>query len=234
MACDNGAFSSVVPITESAVLTMAEVLNLREASRKNREMRIRTAAEKLLKSRNINDITTKEVAALAGIGEATLFRYIGSKMELLFITYADKMDDLLSEIERSDARHTSTPVDSRLNGAHYRDRIFEAYKKRCEFYLENPENAAIYLRAGFDSTNVSRGRNIAQGDRSIRLAAAIVAEGQAQGALLGSVDSYLVAQNCHGIYMHEIDRTPTRGFAPDTIWDRIRDRLSVQLDPLIT
>lgn len=42
-----------------------------------------------------------------------------------------------------------------------------------------------------------------------------------------------MAQNCHAIYMHEIDRTPVRGFDPDRIWERLGPRLDAQLRPLV-
>lgn len=212
---------------------MAEPLNLREASKKDRALRIQQAAELLFRSRSINEITTKEVAEEAGIGEATLFRYIGSKHELLFMVYGDRMDELLSQIEQTDALASASTTDENRSAQHYIDRILEAYRVRCEFYLENPENASIYLRAGFDRQNVSRGRNLAQGDRSIRLTASILSDGQARGVITNKVKAGLVAQNCHGIYMHEIDRTPIRGFSPTTIWERVSERLHAQLDPLL-
>ncbi|MBG6215597.1 AcrR family transcriptional regulator [Arthrobacter sp. CAN_A6] len=212
---------------------MTQPLNLRAASKKDRALRIQRAAETLLQNRSINEVTTKEVAEQAGIGEATLFRYIGSKYELLFMVYGNRMDELLSRIEQGDAMVAANPVPARESGLHHLNRVLDAYNIRCEFYLENPENAAIYLRAGFDRQNLSRGRNIAQGDRSIRLTSSILADGQALKVLTDKVDPGLVAQNCHAIYMHEIDRTPTRGLPPETIWNRVKARLHAQLDPLL-
>ena len=56
--------------------------------------------------------------------------------------------------------------------------------------------------------------------------------GQRAGLIIGEVNALLVAQNCHGIFIHEVDRTPTRGFAPETIWERVSARLDAQLMPL--
>ncbi|GAB3059949.1 TetR/AcrR family transcriptional regulator [Sediminivirga luteola] len=208
-------------------------MSAREASKRERTVRIQQAAERLLRTRSIEDVTTREVAEEAGVGEATLFRYIGSKHELLFMVYGNRMDELLSAIEQHDAMTAIAAASAPKTGEHYLDRILNAYRTRCDFYLENPENAAIYLRAGFDTKNPGRGRNLAQGDRSIRLTTAILTDGQAEGVLDSRVEPRLVAQNCHAIYMHEIDRTPTRGYAPDTIWDRVRPRLHAQLDLLV-
>ena len=61
----------------------------------------------------------------------------------------------------------------------------------------------------------------------------IVGDGQERGLLDRRAAPLLVAQNCHAIYMHEIDRTPVRGFDPDRIWDRLGPRLDAQLRPLV-
>ena len=208
-------------------------LSLRERSKLGKAERIRAAAEQLLSQRSIDQITTREVAELAGIGEATLFRYIGSKRELLMMVYGDQMDDILTIIEREDAVLASSGSMRRDDGQAYCDRIYSVYRARCEFYRRNPDNAALYMREGFQVGSATGARNIAQGDRSIRMVGAILAEGQSHGALIATVDPYLVAQNCHGIFIHEVDRTPVRGFTPETIWDRTSARLSVQLSPLV-
>lgn len=217
----------------SAVIGKTQQLSLRERSKLGKAERIKAAAEQLLSERSIEQITTREVAELAGIGEATLFRYIGSKRELLMMVYGDQMDAILTKIEREDALLASSGSLRRDDGEAYCGRIYNIYRARCEFYRRNPDNAALYMREGFQVGSVTGARNIAQGDRSIRMVGAILAEGQSQGALIATVDPYLVAQNCHGIFIHEIDRTPVRGFTPQTIWDRTSARLSVQLSPLI-
>ncbi|MDP9890001.1 TetR/AcrR family transcriptional regulator [Pseudarthrobacter enclensis] len=217
----------------TSVIGKKQQLSLRERSKLGKAERIRAAAEQLLSERSIEKITTREVAELAGIGEATLFRYIGSKRELLMMVYGDQMDAILTKIEREDAVLASSGSLRRDDGEAYCNRIYSIYRARCEFYRRNPDNAALYMREGFQVGSVTGARNIAQGDRSIRMVGAILAEGQSHGALVANVDPYLVAQNCHGIFIHEIDRTPVRGFTPQTIWDRTSARLSVQLSPLI-
>lgn len=217
----------------TSVVGKKQQLSLRERSKLGKAERIRAAAEQLLSERSIEKITTREVAELAGIGEATLFRYIGSKRELLMMVYGDQMDAILTKIEREDAVLASSGSLRSEDGESYCNRIYSIYRARCEFYRRNPDNAALYMREGFQVGSVTGARNIAQGDRSIRMVGAILAEGQSQGALIATVDPYLVAQNCHGIFIHEIDRTPVRGFTPQTIWDRTGARLSVQLSPLM-
>lgn len=205
---------------------------VRAASKQARMIRIQQAAERLFKERSIHDITMKEVALEAGVGEATLFRYVGTKLTLLFVVYGDRMDQLLTDIEAADIESSlQVPADA-ATPAHYVSRVLKIYQRRCEFYLENPENSSIYLRAGFDTANTNRWRNLAQGDRSIRLTIGILEAARRRDILDADVSLRAVAQNCHAIYMHEIDRTPTRELDPGTIWERAQPRLEAQLRPL--
>lgn len=193
---------------------------------------IQQAAERLLKERNIHDVTMKEFAQEAGIGEATLFRYLGTKDALLFLVYGRQMDQLLTDIEARDVETAMNCPPLERTPAHFVSRILEMYRLRCEFYVQNPDNASIYLRSGFDKDNTNRWRNLAQGDRTIRLSTQILTEARSRGALDADVSLLSAAQNCHAIYMHEIDRTPTRELDPLTIWERVEPRLQAQLKPL--
>lgn len=208
---------------------MAQV---RAAFKQVRMTRIQQAAERLFRERSIHDITMKEVAQEADVGEATLFRYVGTKTSLLFVVYGDRMDRLLTDIESGDVEASlEVPAEARTSD-HYVSRVLKIYQQRCEFYLENPENSSIYLRAGFDANNANRWRNLAQGDRSIRLTNGILEAARRLDVLDADVSLLTVARNCHAIYMHEIDRTPTRELDPVTIWDRTQPRLEAQLRPL--
>lgn len=207
-------------------------LGLREQSKLEVTRRIRAAAVDLLARKPFSEITTREVAQHAGIGEATLFRYVGSKDELLTLAYGDRMDALLDELQSADDR-AAEEADTERTGQWYCARVRSFYEGRAAFYLQDPANAALYLRQGFDMTSAGRARTIAQGDRLIERVRSILAEGQAAGVLLSRVDALSVAQNCHGIFIHEVDRTPTRGFKPSTIWQRVHARLDAQLDPLV-
>ena len=203
----------------------------REASKRHRQDLIEKAASMLLLTKTFDEITTKEVAAEAGIGEATLFRYITGKQELLTLVYGDRLDDVLNETEEADAR--SHMLREQFMGADYFvQRVLQVYRMRCDFYLLNPSNAARYLREGFDAASPQAARHLAQGDRTIRLVTTILREGQSEAVIRNDVDMSLVAQNCHGTYMHEIDRSPVRKLDPATIWDRLEPRLRVQLVPL--
>jgi AcrR family transcriptional regulator len=207
-------------------------LGLREQSKLEVTRRIRAAAVDLLGRKPFRQITTREVAQHAGIGEATLFRYVGSKDELLTLAYGDRMDALLDELQGADDR-VAEAAGAERTGESYCARVLSFYEGRAAFYLQDPANAALYLRQGFDMSSEGRARTIAQGDRLIERVRSILAAGQVAGALLPRIDALSVAQNCHGIFIHEVDRTPTRGFEPSTIWQRVHARLNAQLDPLV-
>jgi AcrR family transcriptional regulator len=206
-------------------------MGLREQAKLEVMRRIRAAAVDLLATKPYASITTKEVATRAGIGDATFFRYVSSKDELLTLAYGDRMDSVLDELEHQD--DLIEKAGNETGGRWYCDRIRNLYKARAEFYLEDPTNAALYLRQGFDMTSPGRERAIQQGDRLIARARRILADGQAAGQIYPDVDPLAVAQNCQGIFIHEVDRTPVRGFEPTTIWQRVDARLSAQLDPLV-
>ena len=210
----------------------APAAGVRETSKRQRRRRIIEAATELLLSYSFEEITTRQVAACAGIGEATLFRYITSKRELLTLVYGDQLDAVLNRTEERDARILAETDPASRTATFYIERVFAIYRRRCDFYLLNPTNAALYLREGFDPESLESPRHLAQGDRTIRLASQVLAEGQHRGVIVDRVDAAVVAQNCHGSYIHEIDRTPVRRYEPRTIWERLEPRLGAQLLPL--
>jgi AcrR family transcriptional regulator len=206
-------------------------LSARQRGKQRKRDAIRAAAASLLRSKQFDEITMREVAQLAGVGEATLFRYVSSKQELLYMVYGDELDAVLDRVEEQDAAMVAAHGD-RPNGAHFVERIRAVYLERCAFYRRNPANSSRYLREGFAQSGLS-GRNIAQGDRTVQMVAGIIEDGQRRGLLDLRAEAIHVARNCHAIYMHEIDRTPVRGFDPDRIWERLGPRLDAQLRPLV-
>lgn len=203
-------------------------VGLREKARIERYQNIRAAAEQLFNERGYEHTTTKEVAELAGVGEATLFRYVSNKHELLLLVIGERMDTTLQAIEDADkelAANTSTARD-------YVERIYAIFRARARFYATDPENVTSYLHHGFKAGSQLGAQSISQGDRVIALIAAILDDARDAGYLSADVDSLIVAQNCNGTYIHEILRTPARGFRPEDLWEKLRERLRVQIEPL--
>lgn len=204
-------------------------IGLREQSRREAERRIHEAAVELLSERTIDEITTKEVAERAGIGEGTLFRHIPSKRALLILAYGDTMDTLLDKIERADAAAAAKPSPS---GDDFVNRLLAVFEARSEFYLASPANASAYLLHAYEPQNTTPERNVSQGDRIILLVCAILQAGQDAGTVRRDVEPLHVAENCHAIFIHEVIRTPMRGFDPADFWVHLKPRLQAQLLPL--
>ncbi|GLW98286.1 TetR/AcrR family transcriptional regulator [Microtetraspora sp. NBRC 16547] len=221
----NGSTSGGASETEN------KPLGLRERSRRETLNRIRKAAVELLAEKGYEQITTREVAQRAEVGEATLFRYVSSKHELLLLVIGDKMDHDIEAIIEADAR---SAVEAGDRGAHnYLSRVHAVYRARADFYLQDPENVTSYLQYAFVAGSQLGAQNGAQGDRIIDLVASIIAEGQEAGALFAAVDARVVAQNCQGIYVHEVLRRSVRGFTFESLGERVRTRLDAQLLPLV-
>jgi AcrR family transcriptional regulator len=212
----------------SVATTPSAPLGLREKARIERYRNIRAAAEQLFNERGYEQTTTKEVAELAGVGEATLFRYVTSKHELLLLVIGERMDMTIQAIEDADkelAARTSAARD-------YIERIYAIYRTRASFYATDPDNVTSYLHYGFKAGTQLGAQSIAQGDRIIGLTASILDSAEEAGHLIAQVDTRVVAQNCNGTYIHEVLRAPARGFKPDDLWDRLYVRLRVQIEPL--
>jgi AcrR family transcriptional regulator len=216
------------------VVAMPEVLGLRERARRDAFERIRSTAVALLAERSLNDLTTREVAERAGVSEATLFRCVESKHALLVLAYGDRVDALLDRIEEAD-RHAVAAL-SQPNGEFYCQRVLDAFWLRSELYLESPENGALYLHAGVDQRieeSASLRRSFGQVYRLIEMTAGIVREGQRIGCLRGDFDADLIAANCHGTYVDEMQHTVKRGLKSNFFRERVNARLAVQLLPLV-
>lgn len=214
-------------MTSEATTSSAHV-GLREKARIERYRNIRAAAEQLFDQRGYEQTTTKEVAELAGVGEATLFRYVSNKHELLLLVIGERMDMALKAIEDADkemAAKASTARD-------YVERIYAIFRARAQFYSIDPENVTSYLHYGFKAGSQLGAQSIAQGDRIIALTASILDGASKAGHLSAHVDSMTVAQNLNGTYIHEVLRTPVRGFRPEDLWERLHERLRVQIEPL--
>jgi AcrR family transcriptional regulator len=203
-------------------------VGLRERARLERYQNIRAAAEQLFNERGYEQTTTKEVAERAGVGEATLFRYVSNKHELLLLVIGERMDMTLQAIEDADkglALKSSTARD-------YVERIYAIFRARAQFYATDPENVTSYLHYGFKAGSQLGAQSIAQGDRIITLITSILDSAGEAGHLTAHVDSGVVAQNCNGTYIHEILRTPARGYRPEDLWEKLHERLRVQIEPL--
>lgn len=205
-------------------------LGLRERSRLERFRRIRAAAEELFNERGYEQTTTKEVAERAGVGEATLFRYVTTKHELLLLVIGESMNQAIDAIEAAD--QLSAP--SSRTAADYIARVYAVFEERAKFFRADPDNVTSYLHYGFRAGTQLGAQSIAQGDRIIGLVSSILDSASSAGFFRPDVESRVVAQNCNATYIHEVLRSPVRQFSPDGFWERLQKRLRVQIEPLFS
>lgn len=207
-------------------------LGLREASRRERLARILNAAEELFSAKGFDHVTTREIAQRAGVGEATLFRYVPNKADLLLRVIGRTQDDLIDELELID---DSTAADAAPNpaGQWYINRINEIYRARIRYYTTDPKNVAQFVVSGLQADSNVGTLSTKAGDRIISRVQSIVQAGQASGALRDDVDALIVARNINGTYIHEVLRSPARHLSIPGTWDRLSERFDVMLRPLI-
>lgn len=72
-------------------------LTLRERNKKDKCLRIRTAAHKLFTENGFELTTTRQIAEEADVGLSTLFLYATDKRDLLFLVFNDELDALTTQ-----------------------------------------------------------------------------------------------------------------------------------------
>lgn len=207
-------------------------IGLRERNRRERFARILNAAEQLFTEHGFDQVTTREVAQAAGVGEATLFRYVANKSDLLMLVIGRTQDVLLDELEGADDR-TAEAMPEHPSGEWFMERIHAIYSGRIRYYQSDPENVAKYVSTGLQTGSALGPRSTVSGDRVITRVRGILEDAQRRGVLRDDVDAKTVARNVNGIYIHEVLRSQPRQLDISQTWDRLRDRFDVMLRPLI-
>ncbi len=120
----------------------ASALSRRERNKADKRRRIYSAASQLFRQHPFDQVTTQEIASVAGVSEGTLFNYVGSKAELLLLVANDFVErSLLPAVERQlrEMSATTTVV----------DRICALLAPVVELAALQPENFAVYHRELF-------------------------------------------------------------------------------------
>jgi AcrR family transcriptional regulator len=187
------------------------------------------AAEELFGERGFDSVATKEIAERAEVGEATLFRYITSKDDLLLLIVGGKMDEMVERVRAADAAAAQQPQTT----ASVLGRVHAVYKSRADLFQADPGNVTSYLWHGFRPDSKLGAHSIEQGDMVIAIVRNILEGAAARGLLREGTDARLVAMNCNALYIHEVLRTSVRGSENVPLWDRLRPRLDAQLLPTL-
>ncbi|MFT4287130.1 TetR/AcrR family transcriptional regulator [Nocardioides sp.] len=208
-----------------------QVESRRERSKRERMERIKQAAYELLTEHDFNDVTTKDIAERADIGEATLFRYVANKLQLLVITYGTRFQAKLEVITKQAAELCAETEG--VTGERIIETVLDGYRGYCEVYLTSPNNVGLYLLESYNRETSDRETVIVHGDVMISVATDLIVRGQQLGVLRADVDAALVGENCLGLFVHEVFRTRSRGLEHEKVWERLRPRLETQLALLV-
>lgn len=202
-------------------------LGLRERKKQETMARLRSATRELMWDKGFEEVTTKEIANHADIGEATLFRYAASKIDLFLLVYGEEFEAVVVRCEERELTSDSGSRDPET----YLQRILEHYGRLADLFVRYPELAYTFIKESFGSpTDIGR-TGLSHGDRWYGVLRGIVEQAQAMGAFV-PVDSTAVVLNCHALYIHEVLRTYGRGFPSTDLPGGLRTRLQVLLRPL--
>lgn len=203
----------------------SDELGMRERKKKESMARLRTAAKELMWAQGYETVTTKAIAARADMGEATLFRYVPSKLDLFLSVYGDEFEQVVDQRIQA---HADLASDQLRGAAAHLDQVLESYDLLASLYTRYPELAFTFVKESFGSSTGIGRSGLEYADRWFELLESILEHGRATGAL--DVDDVpLVVQNCHAIYVHEVLRSHARDLPATELPTRLHQRLSLSL-----
>jgi AcrR family transcriptional regulator len=173
-------------------------LNLREKGKLERRQRIERAAREVFRERGFDAATTREIAARAGVGNATLFLYARDKTQLLAWVFRDELAAV------NESALTPLTGDEPLV-----DRLERFFRPRYELWARDPRLSRAAVRAAL-MANTERGEE-RDGDpiatlwpRLVERIAAVVTMNQRDGAIDPSVDPQVAARLVFDVYSTEV------------------------------
>ncbi len=122
-------------ITDAASQPHTPPLGLRERKKSDRRRRILAAASRLFAERGYDSVTTAEIASAADVGVGTLFRYAGSKSELLVAVMNDRVSEGIAEGLAQASR-----------GHDLEESILAILRPLAQESFDHPENMLAYER----------------------------------------------------------------------------------------
>ncbi|MGJ9423615.1 TetR/AcrR family transcriptional regulator [Aeromicrobium sp. CF3.5] len=204
-------------------------LSMRERKKQNSMVRLKTAAKELMWADGYETVTTKAIAARADMGEATLFRYVSSKLDLFLSVYGEEFAQVVDQcVQANDDRRSD---DHRESGDHI-EQIVDSYELLASLYTRYPELAFTFVKESFGSSTAVGRTGLEYADRWFELLESILEHGRSTNAL-EIADVPAVVQNCHAIYVHEVLRSHARDLPTDGMPQRLRHRLELSLTHLI-
>jgi AcrR family transcriptional regulator len=202
-------------------------LGMRERKKKDSMARLRTAARELMWDQGYEAVTTKAIAARADMGEATLFRYVSSKLDLFLSVYGDEFEQVVDQCVDAHAARRHAGRQPHVN------HVLDSYDALASLYTQFPQLAFTFVKESFGSS-ASIGRSgLEYADRWFALIESILEDAlSASPSALKADEIPLLVQNCHAVYVHEVLRSSARELSPTGLPTRLRGRLALALRPL--
>lgn len=208
-------------------------IGLRERKKKESMTRLRTAARELMWDQGYEAVTTRAIAARADMGEATLFRYVPSKLDLFLSVYGDEFEQVVDRCAQAHA--TDRTAVHRGGSQSHLQRILDCYDELAALYTRFPELAFTFVKESFGSSSGIGRSGLEFADRWFALIEAILHDARGAGLTTAMAEDIpMVAQNCHAVYVHEVLRSHARDLAPSELPTRLRERLALSLRALDT
>jgi len=169
-------------------------LGLRERNKLDKRRRIKKAVRTLVGRKGYDEMTTREIARLAGVGLGTLFSYATNKRDLLFLIYNDDIDALFDAADKA-------------GGDSYLDRVIGVFRPFYEHFARDPVFARYLLRELIFYETGAEAARFQEGRRGIvdRVERATM-EAQDQGAIGSKETSRTIARLIFAIYQAEVRR----------------------------
>lgn len=206
-----------------------EQLGLRERKKQDALARMRAAARELMWDRGYEAVTTKEIAARADVGEATLFRYFSSKLEMFLMVYGEEFQHVIDACAEQEAQHQALQTaDTEV----FLTRILSSYRMFADLYVRYPDLAFTFVKESFGSHTDVGQSGLTYADQWFDLLEKIIRQAQ-EARVFASIDPAAVVQNCHALYVHEVLRSHARGLPSAETPDRLERRLEALLRPLL-
>lgn len=195
-------------------------MSLREQNKLDKEARIRAAARALFAEKGFEATTTKEVAERAGVATGTVFLYVRSKEELLFLIWREEIGRVV------EAAFATLPTTGLL------DELMHLFGSFARFYLEDRALSLVYVRENLFAQGESGATNRAYTHAFlVRVAERIVAA-VARGELAPTTDPLLACFGFFGAYLLALIALLQDEFDLDGFEATLRGTLGQQLQGL--
>lgn len=195
-------------------------LGLRERNKRDKLLRIKSAALKLFIEKGFEHATIRQISKRAGVAFGTVFLYASNKRDLLFLIYIDDLEEL------ADKAFLDIDPD-----APFIDQLLTVFEKFYKFFAERPELARDVLR---EMNFFEEGSQAVRFHSSIRRIesqmAKLVVQCRSRGMINTDADTKVIATLLFGIYRAEVRRWLGRA---DLSVKRGLKRLKPQLEIVI-